>query len=97
MHPISPTATGILLRVRVQPRASRTELAGLHGNAFKVRLTAPPTDGAANEALIGFLADRLGVARSSVSLVSGTGGRSKLVKVTGVSTDEARRRLELSP
>jgi uncharacterized protein len=97
MQPITSTSTGIVLRVRVQPRASRTDAAGLHGNALKVRLTAPPVDGAANEALIRFLAERLGIARAGVRVVSGAGGRAKLVAVAGVSAEEAMRRLELSP
>jgi uncharacterized protein YggU (UPF0235/DUF167 family) len=70
-------------------------LAGLHGEALKVRLTAAPVDGAANEALVRFLAERLGVPRSAVSLVSGTGGRLKVVEVAGVGLESARRQLGL--
>ena len=62
-------------------------------DAIKVRLTAPPVEGAANEALIRFLAATLNVPRSAVELVSGRTGRTKLVAVTGVSVDEAARRL----
>jgi uncharacterized protein len=62
-------------------------------DAIRVRLTAPPVDGAANEALIRFLAASLNVARSAVELVSGRTGRTKLVAVTGVSVEEAARRL----
>jgi uncharacterized protein len=62
-------------------------------DAIRIRLTAPPVDGAANEALIRFLAASLDVARSGVELVSGHTGRAKLVAVTGVSVEEARRRL----
>ena len=90
---IEGTADGIRLRVRVQPRASRTELAGRHGDALKIRLTAPPVEGAANEALLRFLAERLGVARSAVRLAAGAGGRAKVVAVEGVSVDAARARL----
>ena len=90
---IEGTADGIRLRIRVQPRASRTELAGRHGDALKVRLTAPPVDGAANEALLRFLADRLGVARSAVRLAAGASGRAKVVAVDGVSAEAARARL----
>jgi uncharacterized protein (TIGR00251 family) len=96
MPPITSTPTGIVLRVRVQPRASRTDVVGLHGEALKVRLTAPPVDGAANEALIRFLAERLGIARAGVRVVSGAGGRLKVVEVTGVGPDEAWRRLGLA-
>ena len=55
---------GIRIRIHVQPRASRTEIAGRHGDALKVRLAAPPVDGAANDALLDFIADRLGVPRA---------------------------------
>jgi uncharacterized protein (TIGR00251 family) len=72
--------------VRVQPRASRTEIVGEHGTALKVRLQAPPVDGAANEALIDFLAAELGVARRAVRVVSGQSSRAKTVEVEGVST-----------
>ena len=68
---------GFLLQVHVQPRASRSEIAGLHGDAIKVRLRAPPVDGAANEELIRFLAELLDVRRDAVSLVSGATSRSK--------------------
>ena len=71
--------------VHVQPRASRTELAGVHGTALKVRLHAPPVDGAANEELVKFLAESLGVARRAVRIVSGQTSRSKVVEIEGVS------------
>ena len=91
--PISPTATGVLLRLRVQPRASREEVAGVTADAIRLRLTAPPVDGAANEALIRFLAAKLNVPRSALELVSGRTGRTKVVAVAGVSVEEAARRL----
>lgn len=81
--------------MRVQPRASRTELAGRHGEALKVRLAAPPVDGAANEALLRFLADRLDVSRSAVRLESGAAGRSKVLAVAGIGVEAAKRRLDL--
>jgi uncharacterized protein (TIGR00251 family) len=67
--PISPSATGVRLRLRIQPRASREEVVGVSGDAIRIRLTAPPVDGAANEALVRFLALRLEVPRSAVELV----------------------------
>ncbi len=69
----------------MQPRASRTELAGLHGGALKVRVTAPPVDAAANRALIEFLAECLGVAKRAVRIVAGETGRTKLLEVDGVT------------
>ena len=93
--PIEPIATGIRLRVHVQPRASRTELAGMRGSELKVRLTAPPVDGAANEELIRFLAQVLGVPRSAVTLTAGTAARSKCLEVTGVTLETGRKLLLL--
>jgi hypothetical protein len=84
---------GITLRVRVQPRASRDALSGEREGALVVRLTAPPVEGAANEALARFLGKTLGVAPSAVRVVSGATGRSKVVSVAGVDAAAARERL----
>jgi uncharacterized protein (TIGR00251 family) len=81
--------------LHVQPRAARTELAGLHGGALKVRLSAPPVDGAANDALIRFIALRLGVPQRAVTLERGTSSREKTVKVEGIAVDAARAALEI--
>jgi uncharacterized protein (TIGR00251 family) len=88
---ISARSEGVRFSVRVQPRASRSELAGVHGDALKVRLAAPPVDGAANDALVELLADRLGVARRAVRIVSGASGRSKTVDVDGVTIEAVLR------
>lgn len=72
---------GWLLDLLVQPRAARTELAGLHDGRLKLRLTAPPVEGAANTALVGFLADRLGLPRSALRVASGSSGRRKTVSI----------------
>jgi uncharacterized protein len=93
--PLSPTAAGIRLRLHVQPRASKSELAGVHGDALKVRVAAPPVDGAANEALVRFPAEQLQVPRSAVRVELGTGSRTKVVTVDGVEPEVARRRLGL--
>jgi hypothetical protein len=77
----------------VVPRASRTEIAGLLGDAIKVRLAAPPVDGAANEALVRFIAERLGVPRSAVSLEAGTSSRAKVVEVYGIGLADGKRLL----
>jgi uncharacterized protein (TIGR00251 family) len=92
---IERTTTGIRLRLRVQPRASRSELAGRQGDAIKVRLTAPPVNGAANEALLRFLASRLQVPLSALRLVAGGSGRSKTVSVEAITPEVASRRLGL--
>jgi uncharacterized protein (TIGR00251 family) len=87
------TPTGIRLRVRVQPRASRTEIAGPYGNAVKVRLAAPPVEGAANEALARFIARHLGVPRSAVRIESGATSRSKIIDVDGIDLADGKRLL----
>ena len=91
--PITAIPGGIRLQIQVQPRASRSEVSGLHGEAIRIRLAAPPVDGAANEELVRFLASRLGVTRSAVTLERGQTGRRKTVSVTGVTGEEARSRL----
>jgi uncharacterized protein (TIGR00251 family) len=93
---IERTASGVRLRLHVQPRASRSELGGRHGDAIKVRLTAPPVDGAANQALLRFLAAQLEVPLSALSLVAGASGRSKVVAVEAITPEIASRRLGLT-
>lgn len=85
---------GVELELHIQPRASRTELSGVHGAAFKIRLAAPPVDGEANDELVRFLAKLLGVPKSAVSIVSGATGRKKRVRVEGVDLGTARRTLD---
>jgi hypothetical protein len=83
----------VLLPVVVQPRASRNAVAGLHGNALKVLLTAPPVEGAANAACLRFLADLLGVSRARLSIIKGTKARQKLICITDMTADALRTRL----
>ncbi len=73
----------VVLVLHVQPGAKRTEVAGLHGEALKIRLAAPPIDGKANDALLGFIADKFGVPQRGVELLRGGQSRHKMVKVTG--------------
>jgi uncharacterized protein (TIGR00251 family) len=75
----------IRVRVHVQPRASRSEVVGLHGTALKVRLVAPPVDGAANTALVMLLAERLGVPVRGVRIVAGMSSRVKTVEIEGTT------------
>jgi uncharacterized protein len=79
----------VTLSVRIQPRASKNEAVRLENGGLKIRLTAPPVDGAANEALVKFLADRFSVAKSQVEIVSGHTSRDKIVRVVGVSNADA--------
>lgn len=81
------------MAVHVVPRARRTEVAGRHGDAIKVRVAAPPADGAANAELIRYVAQRLGVARRSVEIAAGAASRDKVLAVDGLSADVIRARL----
>ena len=88
---VSEREAGVRFTVRVQPRASRSEVCGVHGDALKVRISAPPVDGAANDALVDLLAKSLGVARRAVRIVAGATGRSKVVDVDGVRAAQVLR------
>ncbi|SHE56732.1 DUF167 domain-containing protein [Desulforamulus putei] len=90
MLDIRQDGTGVVIKVRVQPRASQNSLAGEMEGALKVRLTAPPVDGAANEACCKFFAQLFGVAKTNVTIISGHTGRNKLVRIEGVSEARAR-------
>jgi uncharacterized protein (TIGR00251 family) len=81
------------LTVEVRPRAGRDEIAGWQGVVLRVRVAAPPADGAANEAVRALLAERLGCARSRVEIVRGHTGRTKVVRVSGLSLPEVTTRL----
>jgi len=93
--PIEQTAEGVRLRVKAVPRASRSEVAGIHGDVVRIRLAAPPVDGAANEELIRFLADILSVPRTAIRLVSGQTSRSKVITIVGVAAEQVRVSLGL--
>ncbi len=79
------------LSVRIQPRASKNEIVAREGGGIKIRLTAPPVDGAANEALIRFLSDILSVPKSQIEIVSGHASRDKIVRISGISPGDAER------
>jgi uncharacterized protein (TIGR00251 family) len=84
---VSEGKGGCIFRVRVLPRSRRDEVAGLHGDALKIRLMAPPVRGKANRALREFLADQLGVSTSDVEILTGHTSRQKRVRVMGVSAN----------
>jgi len=90
---IRTTPDGVILEVRVVPRSSKAGLAGRQGDALRVRLHAPPVEGAANAELIELLADALGLPKRAVSIVGGEHARSKQVRLTGVDEASVRRRL----
>jgi uncharacterized protein (TIGR00251 family) len=93
---ITEAGGGVTFAVRVVPRASKDEIVGIHGDALRVRLTAPPVEGKANEALIAFLAQRLGVRKSQVEIMAGATSRRKMIRIVGVLAQEVRERLGAS-
>ncbi len=94
--PVHPTPGGVRIDLHIQPRASRTEIAGLHGDALKLRIASPPVDGAANDEIVRFLADQLRVPRRAVAITAGASGRRKVVTVEGTTVDAARHALRLT-
>ncbi|MER3458531.1 MAG: hypothetical protein C4309_07800 [Chloroflexota bacterium] len=90
---ITETQQGVTLTVRVIPRASKNEIAGVAEGVLKVRLIAPPVEGAANAALLAFLAGQLGLRGGQVTLLAGWSARQKLVRIVGLSAQEVERRL----
>ena len=92
---ISAVPGGVEIDLQIQPRASRTEVIGAHGDALKIRLAAPPVDGEANEELVRFLAKTLGVPKSAVTIARGATGRRKVVRVEGASVAAAEKGLRV--
>jgi uncharacterized protein (TIGR00251 family) len=84
----SRTGASATLQVHVQPRARRTEVVGWHGDAIKIRVSAPPVEGAANIELVRLMARVTGVPRAAVRIVSGTSGRRKLIEVEGLTRNQ---------
>ena len=80
----------------VQPRSSKNKIVGIHGDAVKIAITAPPVDGKANAAIIKFLSKLFGVSKSSVEIISGDTGRNKRVVVAGLTPDEVREKMNLT-
>ncbi len=81
------------MALHIVPRARATAVAGMHGDAVKIRVAAPPVDGAANAELVRFVAKRLGVSTAVVTIAAGAGGRRKTIAVEGVPSEEIRRAL----
>lgn len=84
----------LLLSLHIQPGAKTTAIVGLHGEALKIRLAAPPVDGKANACLVAFLAERLGVPKSRIELVGGETSRAKRLRVVGAGATLAVERLQ---
>jgi uncharacterized protein (TIGR00251 family) len=91
--PIQESNGRVTFAVKVHPRGKKNAITGEVGDALKVSLTAPPIDGKDNEACIEFLAKLLKLPRSSVTIASGQSSRKKVIRVVGVSAEEARKRL----
>jgi len=92
--PIQESGSSVTFAVKVHPRARKNAITGELGNALKVSLSSPPVEGRANEACIEFLAKLLKLPRSSVTIASGQSSRRKTVRVSGLSADEVRKRLQ---
>lgn len=92
--PLTRTAAGVTLRVRVVPRAGRTGVAGTRKDALLVRLAAAPVDGAANDALVAFLAELFDRPRRDITLVSGHASRDKRIAIAGLSEAAIAAQLE---
>ena len=90
---LSVQGDSILLAVKVQPRANKTEIGGTLGDELKIKVTAPPVDAAANEALLRLLAEALACPRGAVQLVRGNTSRHKQVAVRGLSPADVAERL----
>jgi hypothetical protein len=88
-----PEKPAARLKIRVQPRASSNLVEGYRGDTVRLRVTAPPEDGKANEAAVSALAQALGVAKGRIKIVRGHSSRDKLVLVEGLTSDEVEQRL----
>jgi len=82
MLAITAHSTGLSFKVHVQPGASRNQVLGLHGDALKLKLTAPPVEGKANKACIEILSEALGVPKTSIEIISGHSSRQKNIRIT---------------
>jgi uncharacterized protein (TIGR00251 family) len=96
MLDIREDGRAVILKVRVQPRASANEVAGVFEGALRVRVTAPPVEGAANDACRTFFAEKLGVPLSRVEIVAGHRGREKRVRISGVGKERLLEMLGLN-
>jgi uncharacterized protein len=90
---LRPDSDGVLLSVKLQPRASANEIGEALGNELRIKVTAPPVDAAANEALVKLLARQLDCPRNRVELVRGHTSRHKTVKLCGIAAEEVARKL----
>jgi uncharacterized protein (TIGR00251 family) len=85
---------GVVFNVLLQPRSSRNEIAGVHGECLKVRVTSSPVEGKANQACIDCIARALGLKRGAIEIIAGHTARRKRLHVSGITTEEFKRRLD---
>jgi uncharacterized protein (TIGR00251 family) len=95
MVTIHHTAAGVTLALKVHPRAKKNAITGEVGDAIKLSITAPPVEGQANDACIDFFARLLRVPPSSVTIASGQSSRNKVIRVSGLSAEEVKARLQI--
>jgi uncharacterized protein (TIGR00251 family) len=86
-----------VLRITVQPKASEDRVVGFHGGALKVKITAPPTGGKANQKLIEVLAERLNIRRSNIEIIRGHTSKNKVLRIWNVSPNQVRNVLKQPP
>jgi len=91
MIPVGETTDGVVFNIRVIPRASRCELAGVQGDALKLRITASPVEGAANKECVRFLSDMLGVKKSQIEIIAGHRSKNKKVSISGINRKDIER------
>ena len=96
MIPLNETSSGVTFAIKVHPRAKKDAITGEVGDTLKLALTVPTVDGKANEACIDFFANLLNVPRSSVTIAAGQTIRNKVVRVTGLTAQQIRQRLNLA-
>ena len=92
---IQEVPEGVIFKITVQPKASRNKIVGVQGDALKVRLTAPPVEGAANSLCVAFLAKSLGVRKSDVEIIQGQRSRAKKLLVRSASRDSVESLLKI--
>lgn len=95
MEWMNETSDGVDVQIRAVPRASKNEIQGIHDNALKVRLTTPPIDGKANQALLKFLSKTLGITKSKIELTHGDTSRHKTLRIRGITAQQLHTKLGL--
>jgi len=90
MLTVNETEDGVTFAIHVQPKSSKSELAGIHGDALKIRITAPPIEGRANEECLRFLASLFNVKKNQLVIKAGHQSRNKLISIRGLTPEDIR-------